>query len=176
MSLMKSDQWQDVVRDVDWNLKYVDTEAAFPDWQSGTGKVPFEAWKTWEEDYKLTYPEYVAMQRDKESAAYAVKAAVSRSRLFDQLDVGWKSLLKMHFGGVSVMEFGGAIAEMRVARFGLNGGWRNMGVYGELDEIRHNQIHLAFAHDFVGDPQYDWAHKAYHTQDWVSIALRGLID
>ncbi len=46
-----------IVRDVDWTLSYVDDEAVYPEWMSGTGKVPREAWAKWEEDYKVSYPE-----------------------------------------------------------------------------------------------------------------------
>ena len=42
-------------------------------------KVPREAWLAWEESYKVSYPEYVATQREKEAAVYAVKAALQRS-------------------------------------------------------------------------------------------------
>ena len=49
-------------------------------------------------------------------------------------------------------------------------------VLGALDEIRHTQIMLYFAHEFVPkDAQFDWAHKAYHTNDWAIIAARGLL-
>ena len=63
-----------------------------------------------------------------------------------------------------------------MARFGLTGGWRNMATFGALDELRHTQISLYFAHEFVAkDPQYDWAQKAFHTNDWASIAARGAL-
>ena len=61
---LKREEWQGFVRDVDWTYSYVDDEAVFPEWHSGTGKVPREAWSAWEEDYKVSYPEYVAVQRD----------------------------------------------------------------------------------------------------------------
>ena len=82
MALLKREEWQGFVRDVDWTYSYVDDEAVFPEWHSGTGKVPREAWSAWEEDYKVSYPEYVAVQRDKEASAYAVKAALQRSSTF----------------------------------------------------------------------------------------------
>lgn len=177
MALMKREEWQDFVRDVDWTFSYVDDEAVFPAWQSGSGRVPREAWAAWEEDYKVVYPEYVATQREKETSTYAVKAALQRSSTFDNLTEGWKSATKMHFGGVALAESHGQLGELRMARFGLNGGWRNMALFGALDEVRHAQITLFFGHEFVGkDPQYDWTLKAYHTNDWVSIALRNLFD
>jgi toluene monooxygenase system protein A len=177
MTLMKREEWQDIVRDVDWTFGFVDDEAVYPDWLSGTGKVPREAWANWEESYKVTYPEYVSTQREKEASAYAVKAALQRSNTFEHLDEGWRSSTKMHFGGVSLVEYAGLLGELKMARFGLSPAWRNMAVFGALDEMRHAQITLFFGHEFVAkDPQYDWSQKAFHTNDWVSISLRSLFD
>ncbi|HEX3426988.1 MAG TPA: toluene monooxygenase [Acidimicrobiales bacterium] len=177
MARMKREEWQDLLRQLDWTLTYADDEAVFPEWISGTGKVPREAWSAWEEDYKITYPEYVATQREKETGAYAVKAALQRSQAFDNLAEGWKSNAKAHFGAVVAVEYAAVIAESRMARFGLTSAWRNMAVFGALDEMRHTQICLYFAHEFVSkDPQYDWAQKAFHTNDWAIIAARALFD
>jgi toluene monooxygenase system protein A len=83
----------------------------------------------------------------------------------------------MHFGAVSLVEYLAVFAELRMARFGLSPRWRNIAVYGALDEIRHTQMDLAFAHEFVSrDPQYDWAQKAYHTDNWAIVACRTLFD
>ena len=57
MALLKREEWQGFVRDVDWSYSYVDDEAVFPEWHSGTGKVPRQAWLAWEESYKVSYPE-----------------------------------------------------------------------------------------------------------------------
>ncbi|MDN5933070.1 MAG: toluene monooxygenase, partial [Pseudonocardia sp.] len=177
MALLKREEWQDLVRDVDWTMSYVDDEAVFPEWFSGTGKVPREAWLNWEEDYKVSYQEYVYTQREKETSTYAVKAALSRSDTFDHLDEGWKSSTKMHFGGVAQVEYTAVLAELKMARFGLNGAWRNMATFGQLDELRHNALTTYFGHEFVGkDPQYDWTQKTYTTNDWVPISLRTLFD
>jgi len=80
MARMKREEWYNIARDVDWTRSYVDEEAVFPEWLSGSGKVPREAWQKWEESYKVSYPDYVATQREKESAVYAVKAAGTQSR------------------------------------------------------------------------------------------------
>ena len=40
MALLKREEWQGFVRDVDWSYRYVDDEAVYPEWHSGTGKVP----------------------------------------------------------------------------------------------------------------------------------------
>src|ERR1700740_2220678 len=98
MALLKREEWQGFVRDVDWTFSYVDDEAVFPEWHSGTGKVPREAWASWAEQYKTSYAEYVANQSEKEAAAYSVKAALQRSTLGDALDEGWKSSAKLHYG------------------------------------------------------------------------------
>jgi toluene monooxygenase system protein A len=177
VSLLKREEWQDIARDLDWTYSYVDVEDVYPDAHSGTGQVPREAWAKWEESYKVSYPEYVATQREKETSAYAVKAALQRSNTFDSLPEGWKSATKMHFGGTALLEYAGLLGELRMARFGLSPAWRNMAVFGSLDEIRHTQITLFFGHEFVGrDPQYDWTQKAFHTNNWVIVALRNLFE
>src|SRR5215468_1675183 len=174
---MAREKWYDIARDLDWELSYVDYDAVFPEWMSGQGKVPREAWASWDEPYKVTYPEYVRTQREKETGAYSVKAVLQKSRVFDQLDEGWKSVAKMHFGAVALIEDLAVYAELRMARFGLSSAWRNMAIFGSLDETRHTQISLYFPHELVGkDPQYDWAHKAYHTNEWGIIAARATFD
>ena len=177
MALLKREEWQGFVRDVDWSYSYVDDEAVYPEWHSGTGKVPRQAWLDWEESYKVSYPEYVATQREKEAAVYAVKAALQRSSAFDSLSEGWKSATKMHFGGVALVEYAAVLAELKMARFGLNGSWRNMATFGQLDELRHAAVTTFFGHEFIGkDAQYDWTQKTFHTNDWVAISLRNLFD
>lgn len=42
-----------------------------------------------------------------------------------------------------------------------------------MDEIRHGQIQLYFPHEYVSkDRQFDWAFKAYNTNEWGAIAAR----
>jgi toluene monooxygenase system protein A len=177
MARMPREKWYDIARDLDWDLSYVDYDEVFPEWMSGAGKIPRSAWATWDEPYKVTYPEYVATQREKETGAYSVKAVLRKSRIFDQLDEGWKSVAKQHFGAVALVEDLAAYAELRMARFGLAPAWRNMAVFGALDETRHAQISLYFPHELLGkDPQYDWAHKAYHTSQWTVAAARATFD
>jgi toluene monooxygenase system protein A len=175
--LLKREEWQDIVRDVDWTLSYADDDGVFPEWQSGSGKVPREAWSKWQESYRVTYPEYVATQREKESSAWAVKAALQRSDAFEKTAEGWKTIVKTHMGAVSMVEFIGAMGEMKMARFGLNGAWRNMATMGTLDEIRHAQLSFGMAHELVGqDPQFDWGLKAFHTNEWAIIAERSMFE
>src|SRR5678816_1258559 len=43
--------------------------------------------------------------------------------------------------------------------------------------MRHTQIPLLLMHDLVRwDPQFDWTHKLFHTNNWVAIAARHLCD
>src|ERR1700676_4581742 len=177
MTRMRREEWYNIARDVEWTLSYADEEAVFPEWMTGAGKVPREAWKSWDEPYKCAYPDYVATQREKEGSVYAVKSALQRSNIFQSLDEGWKSTAKEHFGAVSLIEYLAVLSEQRMARFGLSPAWRNMAVYGTLDEIRHTQMDLFLAHEFIEkDPQFDWALKAYHTNEWGIIAARAAFD
>ena len=47
-----------------------------------------------------------------------MRAALSKPRLFDDLDPGWVQLVKFHNGAVALAEYAGAVAELRMARFG----------------------------------------------------------
>lgn len=177
MARLKRDDWYDTYRDTEWTFSYVDRDAVFPEELSGGGNVPPDDWKHWDEPFKVTYPEYVATQREKESGAYAVKSAMKRSGVFARLDEGWKSAAKIHFGVTTGAEFMAGVGELRMARFALSPAWRDMAVFGMLDEIRHTQLDLVFAHEFIDrDSQFDWGQKAYHTNNLVSVASRGAFD
>jgi toluene monooxygenase system protein A len=153
----------------------VTDEQAFPrDLVGPVEDIPLETWWKWDEPYKLSYREYVYNQADKDAGVGAVGAAIARSHLFEQLDEGWKGAIKAHFGAVSVSEGQSTLAESRMGRFGLAAAWRNMALFGALDEMRHVQIQLRVAHSLLEkDPQFDWAHKAYHTDNWAIIAAKG---
>jgi toluene monooxygenase system protein A len=177
MTLLKREEWHDITRLTDWTFSYVDDAAVFPEWMSGLGDTDRDRWHEWREDYRVAYGEYVATQREKDEAAYSVKAALSRSEIFDDLAEGWKTNAKLHFGGLALIEYLAVTSELRMARFGLTGGWRNMAAFGALDEMRHTQINLFFAHELVGkDIHFDWAQKAYHTDNWAIIAGRAFFD
>lgn len=174
---LKREDWFHIMRDVDWTFSYVDRGTAFPESICGSEEVPAEAWSRWDEPYKVSYMEYVATQREKEAGAYAVKNALQRSKIFDSLEPGWKSAAKLHFGAASGIEYQGVSGEARMGRFGLSPAWRNVAIFGALDEIRHNQISLYFAHEFIAkDPQYDWAQKTHQTEHFAAAAARRLID
>ena len=64
-----------------------------------------------------------------------------------------------------------------MARFGKAPGMRNMATLGMMDEIRHAQIQLFFPHELCSkDRQFDWAHKAFDTNEWGIIAARHIFD
>jgi len=48
MATAQARRMQGFVRDVDWSYSYVDDEAVFPEWHSGTGKGRARAWQAWE--------------------------------------------------------------------------------------------------------------------------------
>ncbi|MBB6444152.1 YHS domain-containing protein [Bacillus benzoevorans] len=177
MALLAREEWYGVAQKLNWTFSYVKHEEVFPKAMTGESKVPMEAWEDWDEPYKMTYREYVETQRDKDGGAYAVKSALSKAKITQQLGPGWNSILKAHYGAIAVAEYAASIAEARMARFGLDSAWRNTAVFGSLDEVRHGQIQLYFPHELVRDDiQFDWAHKALHTEDWASIAIRALFD
>jgi len=177
MTLLKREEWHDITRMTDWNFTFVDDATVFPEWMSGRGGTERERWQAWREDYRCSYAEYVATQREKETAAYSVKAALQRSNMFDGLHEGAKTNSKLHFSSLSLIEYLAVSSELTMARFGLTGGWRNMAVLGALDEMRHTQLNLFFSHELVGrDVHYDWSQKAYFTNNWAIIAGRSFFD
>ena len=106
-----------------------------------------------------------------------VRSALSKRHVLEGLDPGWVQLVKFHHGALALAEYAGAVAELRMARFGRDSAWRMMANLGALDEIRHTQIPLLLGHDMLSfDGNFDWTHKAYHTNEWVMIAARHLFD
>ena len=52
-----------------------------------------------------------------------------------------------------------------------------MGTFGMLDEIRHAQAQLYFAHEYVKkDRQFDWAHESMKSNNWGVLAARHFFD
>ncbi|MBX6762990.1 MAG: YHS domain-containing protein [Rubrobacteraceae bacterium] len=177
MPKLNRSEYYDLTRDMNWKLKYVDEKEAFPEELSGNSGVPAEEWHKWDEPYKLTYREYTHTQADKDTTTYSVKNAIARSHLFDHVDAGWKSAIIAHYGAIAVPEYTASIGEARMARFGKAAAWRNMATFGALDETRHGQIQLFFPYGLLeNSPRYDWAHKAFHTNEWGAIAARHLFD
>jgi toluene monooxygenase system protein A len=177
MGVLKREDWYDLARETNWTPKFVSESELFPEELSGSMGIPAEVWETWDEPYKVTFTEYMETQRQKDAGAYSVKAALSRSSFFDSSPPGWKSVLKAHYGAIALGEYAAATAEARMARFARAPGNRNMATFGMLDEIRHGQIQLWFPHELcIKDRQFDWAHKAYHTNEWGAIAAKAVLD
>jgi toluene monooxygenase system protein A len=175
--VLRRDDWIELARKVDWTYRYVDERDVFPEAMSGSPWLPHDAWKDWTETYRTTYREYVTNQRAKDESVLGVRSALSKLHVLETLDPGWVQLVKFHHGALALAEYAGAVAELRMARFGRDSAWRMMANLGALDEIRHTQIPLLLGHDMLSfDGNFDWTHKAYHTNEWVMIAARHLFD
>jgi toluene monooxygenase system protein A len=175
--VLKREEWLDLARNVDWQPSYVGEEELFPPEIAGTPWLPAEAWAGWDEPYKTSYPEYVAKQHEKDASVYAVRDVVGRVEDYQKLDPGWTNGLKLHAATLPLAEFAAVIGNLRAARFGRSSAWRTMATFGALDEVRHTHIPLVLMHELVRwDRQFDWTHRFYHSNNWVAIAARHLID
>ena len=177
MALLKRSDWYDLARTTNWRPGYVSEQDLFPEEMTGAMGIPAEEWEKWDEPYKCAYREYVSVQRGKDAGAYSVKAVLERADLYERATPGWISSIKAHYGAISLGEYGAATAEARMVRFGRAPGMRNMATFGMMDELRHSQMQLYFPHEYVSrDRQFDWAHKAYHSNDWAALAARHMLD
>lgn len=177
MALLKRDDWYDLARDVGWTLSYVDRGAAFPDAWSGSAGIDEAAWNAWDEPYRVTYRDYVAVQREKEAGAYAVREALKRANIYEKLDPAHIAASQLHMGTTCMVEQMAVTMQARFCRFAPSAKWRNIGVYGMLDEIRHAQLDLAFSHDLLkNDERFDWCNKAFHTNEWGVLAVKNFFD
>ncbi len=175
--MLKRDDWLDLARKLDWDLSYVSEKDAFPEVQSGRPWLPHAEWAGWDEPFRTSYPEYVAGQHAKEASVAAVREAVGRVEDYQRLPQGWLEGLKLHAATLPLAEFAAVVGNLRAARFGRDSAWRSAALLGALDEMRHAQIPLLLMHDLVRwDPQFDWTHKFFHTNNWVAIAARHLAD
>lgn len=177
MTRLSQQDYYDLARATSWTPKYVAEDELFPEAMSGSRGIPMEQWETFDEPYKVVYSDYVATQREKDSGAYSVKAALERANFVDKADPGWVSILQAHYGAIAVPEYAAATGEARMARFSKAPGNRNMATFGMMDETRHGQIQLYFPHEHTRrSRQWDWAHKAMHTNEWAAIAARHFFD
>lgn len=173
----KRNEWLPWARKLDWDFSYVQEHEVYPDELSGRPWLPHEAWADWDEPYRTTYAEYVATQHDKEASVEAVRAAVGRLDDARRLPPEWLNALKLHAATLPLAEFAAVIGNLRALRFGRDSAWRISSGYGALDELRHTQIPLLIMHELVRwDAQFDWTHRFYHSNNWVAIAGRHLID
>ncbi len=175
--MLKRDEWLDLARKLDWSFSYVDEREVFPEVISGRPWLAQDAWKDWDEPYRTTYAEYVTNQHAKDVALDAVREAIGRVEDFQKHDASWLNGLKLHVATLPLAEFAAVVGNLRAGRFARDSAWRTTAALGALDELRHTQIPLLLMHDLVQwDPQFDWTHKFFHTNDWVAIAGRHLVD
>jgi toluene monooxygenase system protein A len=175
--MLRREQWLDAARKLDWEYSYVKEEDVFPRDMSGRPWLPHEDWKDWDEPFRTSSAEYVENQSDKDTAMFAVRDALGRAADYDKLDPGWLNALKLHMATLPLAEFAAVVGNLRAARFGRDSAWRTAATMGALDELRHTQIPLLLMHELVKrDPQFDWTHKFYHSNDWVAIAARHFAD
>jgi len=175
--LLNRDDWYETSRDLNWTLSYVDPEVAFPQRWSGTEDIPAEAWDKWEEPFRVSYRDYVRIQREKESGVRAVSNALTRAGLYEKLDPAHVSASHLHMGTTCMVEHMAVTMQSRFCRFAPTPKWRNLGVFGMLDETRHTQLDMRFSHDLLGaDPRFDWCQKAFHTNEWGVIAVKNFFD
>ena len=177
MARLTQGEYYDLVRNTNWSPTYVPEDELFPEEMSGARGIPMEKWETFDEPYKVTYGDYVATQREKDSGAYSVKAALERANFVGRADPGWISTLQAHYGAIAIPEYAAMTGEARMARFSKAPGNRNMATFGMMDETRHAQLQLFFPHEHTSrSRQWDWAHKAMHTNEWAAIAARHFFD
>jgi toluene monooxygenase system protein A len=170
-------EWLDLARKLDWTYSYVSEREVYPEPVSGTPWLEQEAWQSWNEPFRTSYHEYVIQQAAKDASVHAVRAAVGRVEDFQKHDRQWLSAVKLHAGTLPLAEFAAVIGNLRAARFGRDSAWRTAAALGALDELRHTQIPLLIMHDLVRwDPQFDWTHKLYHSNEWIAIAARHVFD
>jgi toluene monooxygenase system protein A len=175
--VLEREAWLDLARKLDWNFSYVRAEEVFPVEVSGQPWLQPERWRGWDEPYRTSFAEYVETQARKQQAILAVRDAVGSAQRLERLDRGFCSALKLHTASFTLAEFAAVIGNLRAARFGRDSAWRTMATFGALDELRHTQLPLALLHDYVRvDAQFDWTHRLYHSNNWVAIAARHLVD
>ena len=175
--LLNRDDWYETSRDLDWTLSYVDPEVAFPARWSGVGDVPADAWQGWDEPFRVSYRDYVRIQREKESGVKAVSSALLRSGTYEKLDPAHVAASHLHMGTTCMVEHMAVTMQSRFCRFAPSPRWRNLGVFGMLDETRHTQLDMRFSHDLLKhDQRFDWAQKAFHTNEWGVLAVKNFFD
>jgi toluene monooxygenase system protein A len=175
--MLNRSDWYDIARDTNWTPRYVAEEELFPPAMSDPYGISWEEWETFDEPYKVSYREYVRVQREKDADVYSVKAALSRSKFYENADPSWIGILKLHYGVIPLTEYAACQLQAMSIRFGKAPGWRNTATFGLLDELRHTQLQLYFPHELVSkDRQFDWAHQAHHTKNWLIMGGRHCFD
>lgn len=88
MAILERSKWYDLARATNWTPRYVAESELFPETMSGSLGVERSKWEAYDEPYKTSYPEYVRIQREKDAAAYSVKAALERTKLLENAAPG----------------------------------------------------------------------------------------
>lgn len=175
--LLNRDDWYDIGRDLDWDLSYVDPEVAFPAGWTGVGDIPKDAWQKWDEPFRVSFRDYVRIQREKESGVRAVSSALIRAGAYEKLDPAHVASSHLHMGTTCGVENMAITMQSHFTRFAPTPRWRNLGIFGMLDEARHTQLDLRFSHDLLkDDPRFDWSQKAFHTNEWGVLAVKNFFD
>jgi len=175
--LLTRDDWYETSRDLDWTFTAVDRDEAFPTSWSGAAGVPEDAWQGWEEPFRVSYRDYVRIQRDKEAGVKAVSNALVRAGTYEKLDPAHVAASHLHMGTTCMVEYMAVTMQSRFCRFAPTPKWRNLGVFGMLDETRHTQLDMRFSHDLLKhDPRFDWTQKAFHTNEWGVLAVKNFFD
>ena len=175
--MLKRDEWLEFSRKLDWSYSYVTEQDVFPAEAAGKPWVPHAEWAGWDEPYRIPYGDYVRNQAEKDASVQAVREAVGRAEDVGRLPRPWLNGLKLHAATLPLAEFAAVVGNLRAARFGRDSAWRTTATFGGLDELRHTQIPLQLMHELVrAEPQFDWTHRLYHSNDWVAIAARHLFD
>lgn len=175
--IIDRDDWYDLSRDLNWTLTYVEHDELFPEEWTGVGDVPAEAWDSWDEPFRVSYRDYVSVQREKEAGVHAVSDALTRAHIFEKLDPAHVATSHLHMGTTCMVEQMAVTMQSRFARFAPTPRWRNLGIFGMLDETRHAQLDLQFSHDLLRfDPRFDWCQKAFKTNEWGVLAVKNFFD
>jgi toluene monooxygenase system protein A len=177
MALLDRSAWYDLARATNWTPQFVDAGELFPEEQSDPFGLPMSEWETYDEPFKVSYREYVQLQREKDAGAYSVKAALGRSKYHETADPGYMNILKWHYGANALGEYAACFPASRMCRFSKAPSMRNMSAFFVLDELRHTQIELSFAHELAKiDRQFDWAQQAHHTMNLAALPGRHAAD
>ena len=104
MPRLERSEWYDFARDTNWMPRYVDEQEIFPPEMSDPYGIPVSEWETFDETYKVSYREYVRIQREKDAGAYSVRTALAHSDYYEEADPAYLSALKMHYGSISLSE------------------------------------------------------------------------
>lgn len=174
--MLKNEEWLHLARNLQWQPSYVTEEEFFPKEQVGP-KNDIKSFHNWEEPFKCSYAEYVKNQTKKTETIESIRKALANKNTYDRLPASWLSALKLYSATFSLAEFAAVIGNLRAARFAPNSAWRQCALLGALDEYRHTEIPLLVMHDLLKhDVQFDWTHYFYHSNNWVAIAARHMID